>query len=85
MIENNRVGRDEISIGESRVRIVYLKELKHLAKINQPGEVEYEVKIETYFTDNLMVLKKRETTGYVILKRETARGGWRIRGIGTGP
>jgi len=32
-----------------------------------------------------MVLKKRETTEYVILKRETARGGWRIRGIGTGP
>jgi len=62
------------------IRIVYLKELKHLAKINQPGEVEYEVKIETYFTDNLMVLKKRETT-----ERETARGGWRIRGIGTGP
>jgi len=66
------------------IRIVYLKELRHLGKINQPGEVEYEVKIETYFTDNLMVLKKRETTGYVILKRETARGGWRIRGIGTG-
>lgn len=66
------------------IRIKYLKELKHLAKY-QPGEVEYEVKIETYFTDNLMVLKKRETTGYVILKRETARGGWRIRGIGTGP
>lgn len=66
------------------VRIIEMEEWKHLEKINPPGTREYYVKVEYKYSKQV---DRDDWIGhrYVLLRKETARGGWRIVSIGSGP
>jgi len=68
----------------SSARLIEIKELKHLTKINPPGVLEYEVKGEFKYSSH-MFYDDGIHSYYVRLKKETVRGGWRIISIGSGP
>lgn len=51
---------------------------------NEPGVLEYQVSVDYEFEEPI-VENNGVRTRFVILKKESKKGGWRIDGVGTGP
>jgi len=70
--------------GFKSAKLISVQELPYLAKGNPPGTIEYEVICDCIF-ENPTTLDDGINYIYMIMERETARGGWKIGSIGTGP
>lgn len=74
--------KDRIDCNINKAKLLEIKEYD--MALNEPGTVEYEVTVDfdykvPYLTENGI------SPRYIVLKKETEKGGWRINSIGTGP
>ena len=73
---------DKIDYNIKSANLLEINELKESR--NEPGVLEYQVKVELDFK-KFITSEDGICTRFIIMKKETEQSGWRIEGIGTGP
>jgi beta-lactamase regulating signal transducer with metallopeptidase domain len=73
------------SDGYSNVKSVKLIDISELKDIENPdGVIEYNVTVDFHFR-KVITTENGVQPRFVLLEKETGKGGWRISGVGTGP